>query len=469
MSKLINTRNRKIAVKLALLMGAVLMLVGPSDPGYSDDTFLFRVQSGKPYLQIMFDTSSSMNLSAQMGGTAVASSGDSPLSTFYQAKSAVFEVFDNAHRTAGDFIHYGFYSYNQDGLRVRGKHWLYQVEVSNVVIGSTPFAEAGEVLVFGAHLPNTATPDAINLFMDDGPGVLGSCTQPVDLAAEEPAIHRFPKLHPLDNLGSDGMVDDMDPTTIWIEEGGEVYRLDVSTSVDPVSGDTSLLNQSTLFAEFTVTPYFDCSPAEPLEPEVVQLSLIRPFLMHDLLGADNASDIVLGPSGPSAPGFPPSPPGGGTRDPERQDGLWNYQDYTARAVCGDDAHPFTGVGFEGNYDGGTYPGVDPTPFPNVDPFRSARLRRRDSSRPSSSRPSWTSIRHRKGVLSTAVTPSPFTGLAPTVSTSSAAWLRTGHPAPTSAISTSGSPAISETSPTTMGRETTPPTTSWNCSTRTSNR
>ena len=154
MSNFINTRNRKIAFKLALLMGAVLMLVGPSDPGYSDDTFLFRVQSGKPYLQIMFDTSSSMNLSAQMGGVAVASSGDSPLSTFYQAKSAVFEVFDNAHRTAGDFVHYGFYSYNQDGLRVRGKHWLYQVQASGVMLGTTPYAEPGEVLVFGAHLPD---------------------------------------------------------------------------------------------------------------------------------------------------------------------------------------------------------------------------------------------------------------------------------------------------------------------------
>ena len=52
---------------------------------------------------------------------------------------------------------------------------------------------------------------------------------------------------------------------------------------------------------------------------------------------------------------------------ERQGGIWNYQDAQAAATCGNSDQPFTGEGYESNYDGGTFVG-DPDDYPVVDPF-----------------------------------------------------------------------------------------------------
>ncbi|MDX1644089.1 MAG: PilC/PilY family type IV pilus protein, partial [Thermoanaerobaculia bacterium] len=353
--------------KLALLIGILLVVAGAPQESFSDDTFLFRVQSGKPYLYIFFDTSSSMNLSAELGGAAVDANGDDPRSTFYQAKSAMYEVFNRAFQQSGDFIHYGFATYNQDGLRVRGKHWLYRVKASTdsdaktVDIAGTPYPDVGELMVFGAHLPVEASPDPTVLPISQ-PGVLGSCEQPVDFATARAAINRFPKLHPLDTEEPFGFLDDMAPTTIWLTAGGILYRLEVQ---EHTQSGKFLLNNNPLKVDFVLTEFVDCATINKTSKAVVHFDLVQTFLMHDQLGADNVSDITE-----------EGDLGSGTREPERQGGLWHYQDYTARAVCGDDAHPFTGQGFEGNYDGGTPPAgiASPSPdFPDVDPFQTGSL------------------------------------------------------------------------------------------------
>jgi len=121
---------------------AALLLLIPA-AGQADDRRLLRESVGNPYVFILFDTSGSMHKSPRctledfnrpVGDTAkcdflcptgdcfVPRNGDDPASKFYQAKEALYEVLSNV-----DDVHFGFATYNQDNLHVRGKHWLYRV------------------------------------------------------------------------------------------------------------------------------------------------------------------------------------------------------------------------------------------------------------------------------------------------------------------------------------------------------
>ncbi len=181
-------RNRhRFTRRAALAAVTALLIVAGGVSG--DDTELFRVESGKPYVFVVFDTSSSMNLSP--GGGFLPAAGDDPSSVFYQAKEAVYEVFNQSFQENGDFIHYGLGTYNQDNLRVRGKHWLYKARAlpSTLTIGNTTYPAAGELWTLGQHLPTTATLDASTLPIP-AVGQLGSCESPADLQQHREAINR---------------------------------------------------------------------------------------------------------------------------------------------------------------------------------------------------------------------------------------------------------------------------------------
>lgn len=339
-------RLQKSLILAAVLAGLALML--SAGTGWTDDTLLFKTSGGKPYVFIFFDTSSSMTLGT---GGPVPASGDDPQSIFYQAKQAVFEVFHKATQENGDIIHFGFAGYQQDRLRVRGKHWLYQVTGgSPVAIGNQSYPAVGDTLTFGKHFPTTASPGA-SLPIPVA-GQLGACATPIALsAANRTAINRFPKLEPVDDLSDglkDGEIDAVLPTTIWLTVQNQTYRMVVKQQgVAP----GLLLGQPEIDVTFEVTrenPAQNCNAPTAVGTTTMRLKLVTEFLFHEEATTNNQGTY-------------------GAKSNERAGGAWNYQDAAAVATCGDNSHPFSGTGWEGNYDSGLFVG-SPASFPTTDPF-----------------------------------------------------------------------------------------------------
>ncbi len=122
-------RQRALCFALALLLCLAATTI-------ADDRDLLRESSGEPYVFIIFDTSGSMHWTPQCTAESLAAgdctelcetgdcyalmNGDDPRSKFYQAKEALYEVLQSV-----DGVQFGFATYNQDRLRVRAKHWLY--------------------------------------------------------------------------------------------------------------------------------------------------------------------------------------------------------------------------------------------------------------------------------------------------------------------------------------------------------
>ena len=350
MSLLRNHSKRSLVPRLAIVIALGLALIQPF-VAESDDTFLFRVQSGKPYVYVIFDTSSSMNLSNDLRASKndppvwLETGADDPRSSFYVARSAVAEVFDRAFKQNGDFIHFGFMGYNQNALRLQGKHWMYSASgLTGVAIEGSIYPAAGEGLTFGAHLPVDATPD-VDALPIPSVGQLGSCQDPVDFDTYRAAVNRFPKLHPIDN-DADGFIDDLGSTVLWLTSGGTDYRLTVSKNAAAAG---TLLNASPLLVDFKLDTMGPGCSVEATETAAVAFSLVRQFFLHDIV-----DDVDFGIK---------------KNEEEFDGGIWLHQDATAVAQCGEDPHPHTGHGWEGNYDGNGATQWNPTTgFPDDDPF-----------------------------------------------------------------------------------------------------
>jgi len=152
-------RTTFLAVACAAAAVVVSLLPGPAR---ADDRDLLKDSSGDPYVFIIFDTSGSMNQSTRCTSEQLAAgeclapcadrdchvplSGDDPASKFYQAKEALYEVIHSV-----DDINFGFSSYNQDGLFLRSKHFLYRASTPGPTVpgGYGAFPAVGETDVFG--------------------------------------------------------------------------------------------------------------------------------------------------------------------------------------------------------------------------------------------------------------------------------------------------------------------------------
>ncbi|HEY9420018.1 MAG TPA: hypothetical protein VIW92_01260 [Thermoanaerobaculia bacterium] len=139
----------------------VLLVAAVTGAALGDDRDLLRNSIGKPYVFILFDTSGSMNWSPKCtqaqfdkgecsplcptGDCYTALQADDPGSKFRQAKEALYEVLEDV-----DDVQFGFGTYNQDGLNLRAKHWLYEAVGGGVNIpGFGSFPAAGMQEVFG--------------------------------------------------------------------------------------------------------------------------------------------------------------------------------------------------------------------------------------------------------------------------------------------------------------------------------
>ena len=139
-----------------------------------------------PYVFILLDISGSMNLSVPCASCYASMPGESPESKWLMTRQALYNVLSNV-----EGVNFGFATFsNQDALRVRAKHWLYQADNGGPVIpgslgsGGGPFPAVGSQEVFGLTWPCTT-------------GASDGCSSsvPADLndAWEVTRVRRLPK------------------------------------------------------------------------------------------------------------------------------------------------------------------------------------------------------------------------------------------------------------------------------------
>ncbi|HKH43146.1 MAG TPA: PilC/PilY family type IV pilus protein [Thermoanaerobaculia bacterium] len=300
---------RNLAFAAGLFAAVTGLLLTTSQTAWTDDVDLLRFDTGNPYLFIILDTSGSMNLPLAQGAAPLPGDGDQAGSRIYEAKKALFNVFKDV-----DDVHFGLATYNQDGLRVLSKHWLYvpaQVGV-NASWPLTGYPATSDVMTFGAHL---------------GSATAGTCSAPLTLSSQRDDINRFSK------LGKDLNT----ATTIWIKAGSnKIYQVIVTK----ISGGGP--GSQNIDIRLTAQEYSSCS----------------------LTGSAQTLDVKLGPGTP----FDFLMYDGAVTD-EDSAGAWNFQDAFGTATLGAD-RPFTGLGWEGNYDSTFVSGIPAfdASVTNVDPF-----------------------------------------------------------------------------------------------------
>jgi hypothetical protein len=328
---------RGTAAAIVVLATLGLLAFGQR-PAYTDDVDLLRFTTAKPYVFFIIDNSASMNLAPD--GSWVHGNGDDPRSKMYQVKKVVYDVFKDVND-----IQFGFAAYNQDDARVTAKHWLYYyaTSVSNKLPNDWPIdypaadndgpivtaasgAVAsdieGDLMTFGAHL--------------GGVSVLGTCTAPLPFgnigADDREKINRFSKLG---NTG--GSV-----TTLWIKggNGNKTYRLTVErpTKKPDDLTDNPALGKDNMDVKLTLEEVKSngCTGDQTANIEKtyaarIELSLWTDFLMND---EDNGRDVD------------DDTHNGGV---DFLAGFWDAKDIQDVESCGS-GHPFSGKGWEGNYD-----------------------------------------------------------------------------------------------------------------------
>ena len=341
------SRHRQLPRKAVILAVAALTvaLLWGSRPGYGNDIDLLRFNSAKPYVFFILDTSASMTLSPS--GQWVHANGDDPRSKLYQAKRVLYDVFRDV-----DDIHFGFASMNQDKAAVVTKHWLYynagalpggwpinwprpdvDGPVQTAADGSAVSDVEGDILTFGRHINAT--------------GVAGTCAAPLTLGTETEKINRFAKLGA---LGSS-------PTVIWLRANGKTYRLTVTRPGN--KPDTSLnarLGEDGMHVRFVLEEIGNCLTLPVLQTHTAPLDL-RLWTDFVMVDEDTGSLTAAG--------------GGHNGGIDKIAGFWNFQGFSDVASCGS-GHPFSGKGWEGNYDGASsgFPAsvpIDPTDDPYCNP------------------------------------------------------------------------------------------------------
>jgi len=287
---------------------AALLLAG-GKTAWTDDTDLLRFDTGNPYLFIILDTSGSMNLMLdQTNGISALGDADAPGTRLYEAKKAIYTVFKDVTD-----VHFGLVTYNQDSLHVLSKHWLYAVSSTAVTAGSWPLQDAGnvnypapsDILTFGKHF--TTTPVV---------GTGGSCSAPLSYSTDRAAINRFSKLD-TDGSGT---------SFLWIKTTGNKTYLLTVTRNNGTLGDAG----NPLIVDFKAEERTGATCATTASTATLRATLTASspfgFLLFDA-------------------------PSGAAFTSDQTDGYWNFQDAVATATSGA-GRPFTGNGWEGNYDSG---------------------------------------------------------------------------------------------------------------------
>ncbi|MFL6293726.1 MAG: hypothetical protein ACJ759_22765, partial [Thermoanaerobaculia bacterium] len=340
---------RGTAAAIAVLATLGLLAFGQR-PAYTDDVDLLRFTTAKPYVYFIIDNSASMNLAPD--GSWVHGNGDDPRSKMYQVKKVVYDVFKDVND-----IQFGFAAYNQDLARVTAKHWLYYYATSasnklpngwpidypaadndgpiiTAANGTVTSDIEGDLMTFGAHL--------------GGASILGTCTAPLPFgnvgADDREKINRFSK------LGTNGG----SITTLWIKggSGNKTYRLAVERPAkkpDDIAINPEL-GKDNMDVKLTLDQVTACTGAQTATfantwTARLELSLWTDFLMNDENNGRSADNKDTHNGGV-----------------DFLAGFWDAKDIQDVESCGS-GHPFSGKGWEGNYD--TTPPASGAP---IDPY-----------------------------------------------------------------------------------------------------
>ena len=322
-----NTRQPgRLAVLLLLGVAFALAMVS-SKPGWTDDRDLLRFSTAKPYLMILLGTSASMALELGGADSWVPGGADHPDSRLFQAKQALYDVFQDV-----DDVHFGFAGYNADLVRAAAKHWIY-FTVEPLPAGwpirfPLPDTNGELTRLLGVDTDGDGIDDDFTRTGDiDGdvlslgphyqigtPGLAGSCEEPLDLddAFDRQRVQSFAI-----------EASNASPTQLWIEQQNRTYLLSVS-------GVASLAEIGSV-SPLSLT--FELQEVDGTCPNLfaAQTATI-PFVMDAILNQFFAVDEISGET-----------------DAETTAGLWDWTDIESQADFGSD-HPFTGKGWEGNYD-----------------------------------------------------------------------------------------------------------------------
>jgi Tfp pilus tip-associated adhesin PilY1 len=327
---------RGATVAALLLSTLAVLLVFGQRPAYSNDIDLLRFNTAKPYVFFILDTSASMTMSP--AGQFVHANGDDPRSKLYQAKRVLYDVLKDV-----DDIQFGFASMNQDKSAIVNKHWLYYSKTA--LPGSWPISYPrpdadGPVQILA---DGTVVDDVEGDLMTFGPsfvtpGIAGTCTAPLNLSTEIEKINRFSK------LGTYGT----EQTQIWLVSGGKTYRLTVDRpGSKPDSSPNSKLGVNGMNVKLTLERVKNnsCTGAQTATFDQTNNLNLDLELWTDFVMADEARGATA--SGSTSTGVDNVP------------GYWDYKDIRDTASCGS-GHPFSGKGWEGNYDGASVPPVPGT-------------------------------------------------------------------------------------------------------------
>ncbi len=226
-----NRTSRLCLLSLVVALGAACVA-----PTFADDRRLISGFEELPTVFFLFDTSGSMHWSAQctqedfdagecdllcpLGSCWAPGAGDSPNSKLFQAKQAVYEVIDQT-----DDIQVGFATFNQDDLRLRRKHWLYEaLEDGPNIPGYGPYPRGrdtsgpdpvqGDLHTFGATWGCFVGPDP-----DDDTGCAAATPANLNLRWDRERMQAWPKHTP--DLNGDANAF----RTFFVAFGGETYEM----------------------------------------------------------------------------------------------------------------------------------------------------------------------------------------------------------------------------------------------------
>lgn len=239
--------SKHFAVCLRAVGAGVLVCLALAGRLSADDRDSLRTSAEAPYVFLILDTSGSMNWTTRCTAAQLAKgdcrqlctdrdcftplNADDPASKFYQAKEALYEVLSQV-----DNINFGFATYNQDGLNVASKHWLYKVTTPGITLEDSTVYPPVDTTPAGQRQCSTTDPTAsCDVF-----GRIWPCTQDsvigcwpgganntftparLSTAWEAQRVRRLPKLGDRNNTSQ----------TFYIRSSGVNYEV----TYDPIAG-----------------------------------------------------------------------------------------------------------------------------------------------------------------------------------------------------------------------------------------
>lgn len=376
--------RRHAALSVALLLLVATFLV-PSSMG--DDTDLLRQNTAEPYLFILLDTSLSMSLA--IDGTTVHGDADDPRSRLYLAKEALYDVISTVPG-----VRYGFATFNQDRLNAVTKHFLYSVkdDASRGTPGpngtaarkigqalglkdssgrddSYPRVETGAIgaqrgvfvtRIIDGFPTSVVEIDGDLLTLGRGVGEIeaatpptklstNSCDDPLDMsdATIREAVNRFPKFGMNGNL----------PTELWVTNGttikdkGNVYPVPFLLVFTPAGGSLGDDEITVNVKVYAATDSVGDGNEDPCNGAVADTSTL---VADEDVKLVFQKSFLMTEDGNTSTKFKVGEESDGTdiySDAEASGGYWNMVDIQGGFFCGD-SKPFSGGGWEGNYDTG---------------------------------------------------------------------------------------------------------------------